>query len=333
MGKFQDLTGMTFGRLKVIKRVEDYITPSGYKLIQWLCECSCEDHTLVKVAGQSLKNGDTKSCGCIKREPKRKDKVQVKEDLTGRVFGRLTVLEQTSDYVEPNSGIHHARWLCKCSCNDNNIVAVRGHDLLKQNGTKSCGCIAHEKSRDRNKKCNEVKLNLEDDHGLYGIGYCSNTHREFYFDMDDYDKIKDYCWREHIIHDGYHALEAYDKDTKNIIRMHWLFVDKMYDHKDRNPLNNRRHNLRPATAQENARNHNKQKNNTSGVIGVSWKKSAGVWIAGITINKKKIYLGSSIDKEKVIKMRLQAEAKYYGEFAPQQHLFEQYSINYLTIQN
>lgn len=79
MGKLQDLTGERFGKLIVIKRVEDYISPSGYKLVQWLCECSCENHTQIKTTGQSLKNGDTKSCGCIKKESKEKKKCRFKK--------------------------------------------------------------------------------------------------------------------------------------------------------------------------------------------------------------------------------------------------------------
>ena len=39
MGKFIDLTGMKFGKLTAIKRAENYITPKGQKITQWLCEC------------------------------------------------------------------------------------------------------------------------------------------------------------------------------------------------------------------------------------------------------------------------------------------------------
>lgn len=38
--------------------------------------------------------------------------VKVKEDLTGRVFGRLTVIKQVDDYIEPKSGKHRSQWLC-----------------------------------------------------------------------------------------------------------------------------------------------------------------------------------------------------------------------------
>ena len=39
------------------------------------------------------------------------------------------------------------------------------------------------------------------------------------------------------------------------------------------------------------------------------------------------YLGSFSNKDDAIKARLNAEAKYFGKFAPQRHLFEQYGIN------
>lgn len=63
MGKFIDLTGQKFGRLTVIERVEDYISPSGYKKIRWLCQCECGNTTAVEAS--SLRTGHVKSCGCI----------------------------------------------------------------------------------------------------------------------------------------------------------------------------------------------------------------------------------------------------------------------------
>lgn len=64
MWKAEDLTGKNFGRLTVIKRVEN--TKDGKP--QWLCECSCENHTMVVVRSVSLKSESTKSCGCLRRE-------------------------------------------------------------------------------------------------------------------------------------------------------------------------------------------------------------------------------------------------------------------------
>lgn len=64
MAKHQDLTGMVFGRLTVLR--EAGRKKPGFYL--WECECSCANHTRVIVDGASLKSGNTKSCGCIHRE-------------------------------------------------------------------------------------------------------------------------------------------------------------------------------------------------------------------------------------------------------------------------
>lgn len=68
MGKFVDLTGLVFGRLTVLERVDDYVSPNGHHNACWLCECGCVNHTKIVVAGYKLKTGNTKSCGCLKRE-------------------------------------------------------------------------------------------------------------------------------------------------------------------------------------------------------------------------------------------------------------------------
>jgi len=179
----------------------------------------------------------------------------------------------------------------------------------------------------RRKKYNNVELNLQDENGMYGIGYCSNTNNKFYFDMNDYEIIRKYTWCEHINKNGYHSLESYDGKTNKVIRMHYLFGCKGYDHADKNPLNNRRYNLRAATTFENAQNHNKQKSNTSGIIGVEWNKANNKWRSSITVNTNKIFLGYFARKNDAIYIRLKAEKKYFGEFAPQKHLFEKYGIN------
>ena len=68
MAKAKDLTGQTFGRLTVLKRVDNYIKPNGKQESQWLCECDCNDKTQVVVRGWCLNNGNTQSCGCLQKE-------------------------------------------------------------------------------------------------------------------------------------------------------------------------------------------------------------------------------------------------------------------------
>ena len=84
--------------------------------------------------------------------------------------------------------------------------------------------------------------------------------------------IKDYCWYEYVDHNNYHSLQANDAELGSTIKMQWLIMGKYYDHIDRNTLNNRKNNLRPATSTENSQNRSKYKNNTSGFTGVIWDK-------------------------------------------------------------
>ena len=251
--------------------------------------------------------------------------VKVKEDLTGKIFGKLMVLRQAEDYIDPK-GVHRAQWLCQCSCPDSKQVVVVGAKLKSGHST-SCGCARKECAIALFKKTNKYSKKQTDEYGDYYVGWTSNTNKEFYIDASDFELVCKYCWREHIsAKTGYRCLVTYNPETKKQIKMHQLVCGKYYDHIDRNPLNNRKHNLRPATAQENIRNRNLSRNNTSGFIGVTWGKTSSKWVSNIQVDGKNISLGSFADKTDAIRVRLAAELKYFGEFAPQRHLFEEYEI-------
>ena len=66
MSKFDNLSGQKFGYLTVIKRIEDYIQPNGSHKTQWLCKCECGKE--INLCATTLKTGNTKSCGCLKKE-------------------------------------------------------------------------------------------------------------------------------------------------------------------------------------------------------------------------------------------------------------------------
>lgn len=68
--KFKDLTGQRFDRLVVMSRAEDRIGNSGQHYLMWNCHCDCGND--VTVRGLDLKSGDTKSCGCLRKESKTK---------------------------------------------------------------------------------------------------------------------------------------------------------------------------------------------------------------------------------------------------------------------
>lgn len=61
--KKENLLGKEFGRWLVTKEADPYISLKGAKSTRWECLCTCGNVKLV-VAG-SLKNGDSKSCGCL----------------------------------------------------------------------------------------------------------------------------------------------------------------------------------------------------------------------------------------------------------------------------
>ena len=76
------------------------------------------------------------------------------KDLTGRRYGRLTVIERRGSDKHGN-----ALWLCKCDCEKE--VVVRNDHLTSEN-TMSCGCYKNEKSSDRMRKLNEERWQDEE---------------------------------------------------------------------------------------------------------------------------------------------------------------------------
>ena len=254
--------------------------------------------------------------------------IRVKNDITGWKMwergvedSRLVVMSQTNDYVATN-GKHYARFLCRCNCGSDKDIIASSYDI-RHGKVKSCGCLWAEIHYETHKKYNKYNLS-----GEFGVGYCSNTGSEFYFDLDDYDLIKDYCWCEVIDKkNGYRELKAPKiNGDKGAVHMHQLFGFDGGDHIDKNPLNNRRNNLRMATTKENNRNRNVFQNNTSGIMGVNFEGQRHKWRSRICVDNQRYELGFFLDKQDAIKARLEAEKKYYGKFAPQRHLFKEYGI-------
>ena len=156
--------------------------------------------------------------------------VQVKRDLTGEKFGRLTVIEQSEDWITPTTQKHVPMWHCKCECG--NELNVRGNDL-KRGTTSSCGCL----KRDVHIKPNKYNLS-----GEYGIGYTVDG-REFYFDLEDYDKIKDRAW--HIENNSTIISREGHKGKRISLNRYIINAtnEQIVTWKDNNFCNNRKDNL------------------------------------------------------------------------------------------
>lgn len=67
---FKDLTGQRFGRLTVIRRVQN----NKYNEAMWLCRCDCGNEKTI--SGKCLRRkNNTSSCGCLQRERAKKSHV------------------------------------------------------------------------------------------------------------------------------------------------------------------------------------------------------------------------------------------------------------------
>jgi len=340
-GKIKDLTGMMFGRWKVIC---DSGERTEYRAVKWLCECQCENKTRRLVVGGRLVNGDSKSCGCLTKETNTKLNTL---DILGKQFGRWKVLE----YVGSNSS-NQSLWKCECQC-DKKVIKIIVGAYLTIGRTLSCGCIQEENKdltgqkfgnwlvlekaendkfgnimwkcqcqctkqtiriirgsclineRSRSCGCLTRLLNEYDLSGEYGIGWTTNTNQEFYFDLEDYDKIKDYTWQTN--GNGYIITTLNSK----VIWLHRFIMniqdkEMVVDHIFHKLYDNRKSQLRICTTQQN--NFNRKSK------GVYWSKKDKKWV-GALICDNVTYRKYFDIYEEALEYRKQLEKQYFGEFA------------------
>jgi hypothetical protein len=146
----KDETGNKYGRLTVLHRAEDHITPSGRKYVYWHCKCNCGNEK--DISANSLRIGATQSCGCLQKE---KAGQHNQQDLTNKRFGKLVALEPTSQRQ-----FGYIVWKCLCDCGNIHYVTTNN---LNMKQVSSCGqCNMH------NSKGEErIKQILEENHILF----------------------------------------------------------------------------------------------------------------------------------------------------------------------
>lgn len=129
------------------------------------------------------------------------------------------------------------------------------------------------------------------------------------------DKVKKYKW--YLRPDGYVATNNCDDQY---VYLHHLILGtdlELYrDHEDRNRLNNLENNLRLANWSDNSINKSITSRNTSGRVGVHWAKDQELWCASIGYKKEHKNLGYFSDFNEAVKVREEAEKKYFGEYNP-----------------
>lgn len=141
------------------------------------------------------------------------------EDLTGKVFGRLTVIERTDDYVYP-SGRRRPAWRCICERGGETVALASN---LKRGTTTSCGCFQKENMSklkkthggyanneplymvwlDIRKRCLSPKSRKYADYGGRGIAICEQW-------ADSY-----VAFREWSLNNGYHKGLSIDRIDVN----------------------------------------------------------------------------------------------------------------------
>ena len=117
----KDLTGQRFGKLTVL-RIGDRSNKGNGSY--WICRCDCGNETQVHAA--KLRSGHTTSCGCSHND--------LIADLTGREFGRLTVIKDSGKRRPGSGGVI---WLCQCTCGRKKEIR---QDALLSESVISCGC-------------------------------------------------------------------------------------------------------------------------------------------------------------------------------------------------
>lgn len=328
MGKFKNLTGQKFGKLTV-----KYINGKDkHGNILWVCQCDCINKTISIVRSKDLNCGAIKSCGCINKEWMEKlriintkyEKCKI-ENCNKKHYGLGYCSNHWQEYKkygkirnEEERKITRKRPRKKkiqyCEiCNK-----IEKSFYNKKTGMILCGKHAaqffiHGKFLDKT-RFNDNEIIIKDDIAeiaLYDV--VGNIIAKAIIDINQLQFIKNYKWHKN--GEGYAQTTI---DNKKI-RLHRFLInateDMYVDHKNRRRLDCRLSNLRLCTQTENNRNVGLKKSSKSKIRGI-YQDKYGKWIAYININKKKIHLGYFINLNDAIKARIDAENKYFKEFAP-----------------
>lgn len=235
--------------------------------------------------------------------------------MVGNKYGRLTVVSQY--FEKDGSGVQRDYCDCVCECGgEKNHVLGKN---IRREMTVSCGCYHQERVYEACRLTNTYEQ--IDEFTIIGR---DSQNREFLFSPEDYNRVKEYYW--YVDNNGY----AFTKTVYLTAFLHGFIMDsfekRTVDHINRIRNDNRRENLRIVTIQQNNVNKGISTNNTSGIIGVS-EVTPNRWHSYVTnpTTRKRINIYSK-SFDDAVRQRLLLEKEYYGEFAPQKHLFEEYGV-------
>lgn len=237
------------------------------------------------------------------------------KDLVGSKFNKLTIIGMAERPIHAKKKRKYV--LCRCECGIEKVYALT---RVKNGYVKSCGCLTKEVGS-KSRHVNTFEF-VED----YVV--CKdNNERSFAVDVEDYYRIVDFGRYWYVAgrkNKGRLEPYVYSCVSGKTIRLHNFIMnpedDMIVDHIDGNPTNNRRSNLRLCTEAQNSKNKSIQRNNTSGHKGVHLNKKSGKWVSRISVDGKRIVLGTFDKFDDAVNARKEADEKYFGEFSRQDSL-------------
>lgn len=109
------------------------------------------------------------------------------------------------------------------------------------------------------------------------------------------------------------------QSNRKLIYMHRIITgcpeNMQIDHKNHNPLDNRKINLRICTRSQNQQNQRSCQNKSSRYKGVSFHKPSNCWVARIRYHKKGFHLGYFTNETDAAKIYDKKAKEFFGEFA------------------
>lgn len=137
-------------------------------------------------------------------------------------------------------------------------------------------------------------------------------------DDEDFEWLSQWGWYAWKGRNTLYAARHIRKGGHRMIHMHRLInktPDHLFtDHRNGDGLDNRRNNLRTATAAQNCANARRRPDSTSGVKGVYFDKSRRKWAADIQCEKMRVRLGRFETKDAAIEAYQTAAKTLFGEF-------------------
>jgi len=144
----------------------------------------------------------------------------------------------------------------------------------------------------------------------------------FKIDKDDFEKVFKHTWC--LSRTGYLVANLKGKVTKLHRYILSAPTSLLVDHINGDPMDNRKSNLRLCDDNHNTKNCKVGKSNTTGYPGISLAPN-GKYRARIMVNRKEIALGWHDTFESALKARIEAEQKYFKEFAPSNGALKQFA--------